>query len=211
MRNRLSKIKWFTLLSAILPALWLIYQTWRGAFAPFPTLFITQYAGRFAVYLLLLSLASTPIRNIFSLTAFIYPRKIWGLASFYYAILHAFTFIGIDYQFNLQWLVPEFRDKPYLLLGLAALIFLLLMAVTSIKNIQKGIRSVWIRLHKGIYFFGLLILIHQYLAIKGDKRDALILIIIYSILMLLRIPTLQKVVTIRKKNKLSKFDQWLKA
>jgi sulfoxide reductase heme-binding subunit YedZ len=105
--------------------------------------------------------------------------------------LHAFTFIVLDYQLNLNWLIPEFRDKPYLLLGLAALVLLIPWRSPPGERVQgtpgknNGSASIAGISHR------LLVLVHQYFAIKGDKSSAVVYMMVYGILMLLRLPLIR--------------------
>jgi len=204
--KRPKKIKIIAWIASILPAGWFIINYTQGAYNPYPTLFLTQFAGKTAIVFLLLSLACTPLRNIFSLSSLIQLRKVFGLASFYYALAHALTFLVLDYQLKWNWLIPEFQTKPYLLLGLAALLLLLVLAFTSIKTFQKRTANLWIKIHRWVYPTTLLVLIHQYYAIKGDKRTALLYLAIYGILMILRIPFIKSKVRIKREDSFQKIN-----
>lgn len=207
--KRPSKITIISWAASVLPAVWFIIAYAQGSYEPYPTLFLTQFSGSAALTFLLLSLACTPLRSIFSLSSLIQSRKAFGLASFYYALTHALTFLVLDYQLKWNWLIPEFQNKPYLLLGLAALLLLLVLALTSLRAFQKRTSDLWLKIHRWVYAAALLVLIHQYFAIKGDKRIALIYLLVFAILMVLRIPFIQSKVRIKGEDSTKKVNQWL--
>jgi len=209
MKNKPAKIQLLTFLIVIIPAVWFIINYTQSAYDPYPTLFLTQFSGRYAIAFLLLSLACTPFSNIFNMNALHQARRSFGLASFYYAAAHASTFIILDYQLNLDWLILEFIHKPYLILGLAAFTLLILLAFTSGKTFQKKFSKLWVKLQQLVYIIGMLVLIHIYFALKGDKSIAFVYLMIYIALMLLRIPVIKDKILIKEYPICQKLNHWL--
>lgn len=209
MRKKPSNIQILSFLISLLPAIWFIFNYAQGAYSSYPTLFLTQFSGKWAITFLLASLACTPLFTIFHINFLLQARKILGLASFYYAAVHAGTFIILDYQFNLRWLIPEFQTKPYLLLGLAALLLLLCLALTSGKNFQRKFAKLWIKIHHFVYLIGILVLIHSFFAIKGEKKTAFVNITIYLILMILRIPMIRDKISLKDHKTFQNLNHWL--
>ncbi len=130
--------------------------------------------GRTAITLLVLSLACTPIRNFFGLTSFLKIRKTLGLFAFLYAALHFTIFAVLDYQLNLAWIMDEIRIKPFIQIGLAALVLLIPLAITSINSFQKRLGKTWKALHRIVYLAVVLVVFHYLLAVKGDTIKPLI-------------------------------------
>lgn len=209
MEKRFSKVQNITLLISVIPTGVFLFNYTQNAYDPYPTLFLTQFSAKTALLFLLVSLTCTPLRNILGMSAWLKVRKTSGLAAFYYALLHTFTFIVLDYQLNPNWLIPEFRDKPYLLLGLAALVLLIPLALTSGERIQARLGKIWKHIHRLVYLIGLLILAHQYFAIKGDKSSAVLYIIVYGILMMLRLPFIRDTLKIKPCTICQTINQWL--
>jgi len=125
------------------------------------------------------------------MSSFLRLRKTAGLYAFYYSLVHFLIFSGIDYQFNLEWLIPEITHKPFLIIGIIALILLFVLAITSIQNYKLKMGIWWKRIHLLVYGIAGLILIHVTLASKGDIIDPIILIGIYLFAMVLRLPFLR--------------------
>lgn len=153
----------------------------------------TLRTGRTAINLLILSLACTPIRNILGLTSFIKIRKTLGLFAFLYAALHFLIFIGLDFEFNLSWIIDEIRFKPFIQIGLSALVLLIPLVITSFNKMQGIMGKWWKILHRIVYLAAILVIIHYLMATKGDILRPIIYAAITFILLILRIPTLNKI------------------
>ncbi|BBB48759.1 protein-methionine-sulfoxide reductase heme-binding subunit MsrQ [Pelolinea submarina] len=172
----------------------ILFFEWRsGSLSANPIETLTQRTGRTAVILLLASLVCTPLRSMFGLSALLPIRKTLGLAAFGYAALHFLVFAGLDFEFNLGWIVPEIRQKFFIQIGLIALGLLIPLAITSVQKFQRGMAGNWRRLHRLVYPVMALVLWHYYLASKGDVLIPLIYLVIFAILMLFRIPPLSKI------------------
>jgi sulfoxide reductase heme-binding subunit YedZ len=85
-----------------------------------------------------------------------------------YAFTHFATFAIWDYGLNLPLIWMEIQEKPFILLGLAALIILLVLAATSFRYWQKKLGKGWRSLHRLVYLAAVLVLVHYFLAVKGD-------------------------------------------
>ena len=147
----------------------------------------TLRTGRTAINLLVFSLACTPIRNIFGLTSFLKIRKTLGLFAFLYATLHFLIFTGLDFEFNFSWIFEEVRFKPFIQIGLSALVLLILLVITSFNKIQRKMGKWWKILHRMVYLAATLAIIHYLMAIKGDVLRPIIYAATTLILLLLRI------------------------
>ncbi len=209
MRKKPSNIQILSFLASLAPPIWFINNYAQGAYSSYPTLFLTQFSGKWAIAFLLASLACTPLNTIFHINSLLQVRKIIGLSSFYYAAVHAGTFIILDYRLNLRWLIPEFQTKPYLLLGLAAFFLLLCLALTSGKSFQRKFAKLWIKIHRFVYLIGILVLIHSFFAIKGEKTSAFIYIIIYLTLMILRFPVVRDRISLKEHKIYKNLNHWL--
>ncbi len=169
----------------------------------------TLLTGHTAVNLLILSLACTPIRNIFGLTSFLRIRKTLGLFAFFYALLHFLIFILLDFDFNISWILDEIRFKPFIQIGLAALVSLIPLTVTSIPKIQRKMGKTWETLHKLVYFADLLVILHYLLATKGDISRPILYAGITLLLLLLRIFPFNKFKVIQKSGILPSINSFL--
>lgn len=127
-----------------------------------------RQSGRAAVTLLLLSLTITPLQLILNLPAIARLRKPLGLYAALYAGLHFAAFAIWDYGLNFALIWREFSQKPYLLLGLGALLILTFLAITSTRTWRVKLRSGWRWLQRSVYLAAVLAVAHNLLAVKGD-------------------------------------------
>lgn len=193
----------------LIPLLAAITSWGFGKLSANPIQDLTLRSGQAAIRILLISLACTPLKNLFHLKALIPVRKVLGLAAFFYAVLHFLIFTGLDYEFNPLWIMAELAQKPFLRLGLIALLLMLPLAVTSLRKLQARLGSRWNQLHRLVYVLTALALAHSYLAAKGDVLIPLISTFVFLILMLLRIPPLSKISISSSPGCLKKIDQYL--
>lgn len=126
-----------------------------------PFKFLSDLAGNSALWLLALTLLVTPLRSYLGINLLKY-RRLLGLFAFFYALIHALMFIGIDQQFDLFGVQHEVITKPFIAFGMGAFIILLLMALTSSKKLFAKFRS-W---HKLVYIAVVLIAIHYLMSHK---------------------------------------------
>lgn len=142
-----------------------------------PLKFLSDLAGNSALWLLALTLLVTPLRSYIGINLLKY-RRLLGLFSFFYALIHAFMFIGIDQQFDLFGVQHEVITKPFIAFGMGAFVILLLMALTSSKKLFAKFRS-W---HKLVYIAVVLIAIHY---LMSHKTVTLIHVTVVGTLILL--------------------------
>ena len=155
-------------LGSILPLALFGLAALRGQLGFNPVEIALRHSGRAAIALLLLSLTITPLRVIFNLPILARLRKPLGLYAALYAGLHFAIFALWDYGLNLGLIWLEFRQKPFLTLGLISLLILALLAATSTRDARKRLRSGWRWLQRGVYLAAVLAVSHQFLAVKGD-------------------------------------------
>jgi sulfoxide reductase heme-binding subunit YedZ len=170
---------------------WLVWSYWQGLFIVDPVREITTYTGKAAIILLILSLACTPIITLFGYKPVSRVRRALGLYAFLFASLHFLTFVGLDYGFDLDLLGGAIFEQRYVVVGFAAGLILLALALTSTKGWQKRLRRNWKRLHQLVYLAGILVAVH-YLWLSKDIRAPLRYAAIIVLLLVLRIPPVRR-------------------
>jgi sulfoxide reductase heme-binding subunit YedZ len=191
---RKLKADWLQILvhvAALLPLAWLIWAYWQGLFIIDPVLEITTRTGKTALILLILSLACTPIRTIFGFKQVLRLRRPLGLYAFMYAGLHFLTFVGLDYGFDLDLLGQAILNQRYVLVGFAAGLLLLLLAITSTRGWQKRLGRNWKRLHRLAYLAAILAIVHFMWLVK-DIREPLRYGVVVALLLIVRIPVIRR-------------------
>lgn len=137
-----------------------------------PGKYLSHFTGQWAVSFLLLTLAVTPLRRRFRMNLIQYRRRL-GLAAFFYGVLHVFVYAALILGFQLSELLADFAKRPYITVGILALLAMLPMAITSTKGWQRRLKNKWKTLHQLIYPATLLIVIHLWWQVRQEFALAL--------------------------------------
>ena len=195
LRQTLTK-HWFWIivnLAALTPLFMLIWNYWTDDLSADPVAYITKKTGQAAIILLGLSLACTPVNTVFGFRPALTVRKSLGLYAFMYAALHLLNFVGLDYGFNLNYILDDaLLKKRYMIVGITAFLILLPLAITSTKGWMKSLGRNWKRLHKLAYVAGVMAVLHYIWLVKLDITWPLIYTSILGVLLLLRVPRVRK-------------------
>jgi len=206
---KLTRGQIIAIILCALPLILLGYNFFSNQLSANPIQVITQRTGRTSIFLLLLSLLCTPMRNLFGLTALMPIRKSLGLFAFFYALLHFLVFLVLDFQLNWQWVWQEVQHKLFLQIGIVGLLILLVLAITSLKSFQRILGKSWSKIHKLVYSAVAFVIIHIFLSVKGDFFFPIQLSIIFVILMSLRISPFGNWQLQRKPDWLQAVNQYL--
>jgi sulfoxide reductase heme-binding subunit YedZ len=198
-RQRVHWLRLVTHLGAWMPLVWLLWAVSTGNLTVNPIQAATQYSGKDALVFLVLSLAVTPFHTLTGYRPVLKVRRALGLYAFMYAVIHVFIFTVIDYGLDWSLLKGAIFEKTYILVGLATLIILIALAVTSFKWWMKRLGKRWTRLHRLIYLAGLLVILHYAWSLKGnlfslqgDVTQPLAFGMAVVLLLTARIPTLRR-------------------
>lgn len=182
-------------IAALLPLAILVWDFTQGGLTANPIQEIQLRTGRYALVLLVLTLACTPISTMFGLKQVLQLRRPLGLYAFLYASLHFLNFVGLDFGFNFDLIKEGILEKRFALVGLAAFLCLLPLAVTSTRGWMRRLGRNWHRLHWLIYPAALLAVLHFTLQVKADYRSPLLYGAVVVLLLVIRLPVLRKAVS----------------
>lgn len=186
---------WFWLLATIggsIPLAQLAWGLWEGRWID-PISETTSLTGSAAILMLVLSLACTPVNTLLGWRFVLPARKPLGLYAFLYAALHLLNFIGMDYGFSLRaFLDDALLQKRFMIVGFAAFLILLPLAITSTKGWMKRLGRNWKRLHQLVYVAGIFAVLHYFWLVKIDITWPLIYGGILALLLVLRLPVVRQ-------------------
>ena len=136
-----------------------------------PIDFITRTLGDWTLRFLLTSLALTPLRILTGSAAPIAFRRLFGLFAYAYAVLHFSVWIVLDFFFDWTQMAEDIVKRPYITVGVTALVLLTPLAATSTAGMIKRLGAKnWRRLHRLAYVAGVLGVLHYlWLAKVGVK------------------------------------------
>jgi sulfoxide reductase heme-binding subunit YedZ len=182
---KLFKPAVFTL--CLLPLAWLLWRaTVDNDLGANPVETITHFTGGWALRLLLLTLAATPLRRV---TGWAWPlrlRRMLGLFAFFYACLHFLTWLALDHQADWGEISADILKRPYITVGFAAFVLLWPLALTSTQAMMRRLGRRWVALHRSAYLIGLLGVLHYLWLVKADLLEPLLYGGVYVLLMAAR-------------------------
>lgn len=159
-----------------LPAARLGYQFWADQLGPNPLETLIREPGRWALNYLMGALAVAPLRHAAVATSkligwgygkrlsdwnwLIRLRRAIGLAAFFYALGHLAVYLVFDLGWNMDDLMDDLRDKPYIMAGMACFVILVPLAATSTNGWMKRLQKRWKQLHYSVYAAGVLGVMH---------------------------------------------------
>jgi len=185
-KHKVKLLKIFIHLAALLPIINAYYLAFTDQLGADPVEAIIHFTGIGAFNLLLLSLAITPISKRFKLSMLLKVRRLVGLYSFVYALCHLANFLVFEVQFDWILFINEIIKRPYITVGMAGLLILFSLAVTSISLLKRHMGKRWQKLHNWVYLAVVLVGIHFYWSVKSEIIEPSIYLIITLVLLSLR-------------------------
>ena len=147
-----------------------------------------HFLGEWTLRFLIATLAVTPLRQTIGWNWLTKHRRTVGLFAFGYVSLHWLTYALLDVQLNWGDLKKDLVKRPYIMIGMSALLLMVPLAVTSTKKMIRRLGGKrWNRLHQLVYVIPVLGVTHYLMAVKKDITDPLIFASIFAALYLYRI------------------------
>ena len=147
--------------AALLPFAWLLYGAIANTLGANPAEALIRSTGDWTLRFLCLTLAVTPLRQISGWNALARLRRMIGLFTFFYGCLHFLCFAWLDMGFDLDAILKDIAKRPFILVGTAALLLMLPLALTSFNRAIKALGAArWQALHKAVYAVALLGVLH---------------------------------------------------
>jgi len=172
--GRFSPLKAAGFAALFLPGLWVLGQALSDNLGARPVTEAIHELGLWAIRLLFLSLAITPLRQVWRWPQLILLRRMIGVAAFCYALLHIGGYV-VDQGFDLPKVLSEIVSRIYLTIGAVAVLALVPLAVTSTDGMIRRLGGRWRLLHQLSYGVGLLGAIHFFLQSKLFVDEATVM------------------------------------
>ena len=191
----LKVLKILVFVAALIPVAGMLWQLQTGNLGADPVNTLTHETGEWTIYLLLVSLAITPVRRLAPKLAWLVRfRRMIGLYAFFYATLHLMTYVFLFSGFDLsgaieslrqhdfaairgQWaavwptMVEDVEKRRFIQVGLLSYVMLLALALSSPQwVIRKMGGKPWQTLHRLVYFAAILGVIHYWWLVKKGVR-----------------------------------------
>ena len=139
-----------------------------------PVKMLLHTCGRWTLNFLMITLCMTPLRDLTRSVFWLKFRRMFGLFSLFYAVLHFSIYLLLDQNGRLSDLWQDIVKRPYITLGMLALLSLIPLGVTSTAKAQRRLGRDWTRLHRLVYVIAILGVWHFWWQVKKDIREPLL-------------------------------------
>ena len=181
-----TALKAFLFIAALLPLSYLVagaffFPDWLGAN---PAEYITRSLGDWTLRLLLLTLAITPLRRITGRTWLLRLRRMLGLFTFFYALLHLSSYVSFDHVFDVGEILKDIVKRPFITVGFTCFVLIIPLALTSTNAMVRRLGAKrWQALHRLVYVIAPLAVLHFWWMVKRDLTEPIIYALLLGVLL----------------------------
>lgn len=173
MRNALRhrNAKPMAWLLGLLPFMWLVWGASHDALGANPAEYVIRATGDWTLRLLCLTLAVTPLRVQFGLPELVRFRRLLGLFTYFYVVLHLLCYSWLDMGFEVEDIAHDIAKRPFIWVGFSAFVLLTPLAATSFNIAIRWLGAKrWQRLHKVVYGVAALAVLHFFWMRAGKNN-----------------------------------------
>jgi len=164
-------------LVCLLPFAWLAYNTLQAqlghenVLGANPAEYLIRATGDWTLRFICLTLAVTPLRTITNTPPLARFRRMLGLFTYFYVVVHLLMYSGFDMGFDVADIVNDIAKRSFILVGFAAFVLLTPLAATSSNRAIKALGAKrWQKLHMLVYVIAGLGLLH-FFWMRAGKND----------------------------------------
>ncbi len=155
----------------LLPLAWLAYGAAADQLGANPAEALIRGLGDWALRLLCLTLAVTPLRLHTRTPQLARYRRMLGLFTFCYACLHLLAYGWLDMGLDMAEIGRDILKRPFILVGFSSWLLLLPLALTSSNAAVRTLGGrAWRNLHRLVYLIAPLVLLH-FFWMRSGKND----------------------------------------
>ena len=167
--SRLAKP--FIFLLALAPLGYLLAALLTDALGANPAEALLRSTGLWTLRMLCVLLLVSPLREVMGWAGLARLRRMLGLFVFFYALVHFVAYVWLDQSGLWDDILLDIPKRPFILVGLLALILLLPLALTSFNAAIRWLGAAhWRRLHQAVYLVALLAILH-FFWMRAGKRN----------------------------------------
>lgn len=156
-------------LNSLIPLTILGLDAWNRRLGANPIEYFLRATGVMTLVFVLVTMLITPLRKWFGWNQLIKYRRTVGLFAFFYGMLHLTTYIVFDRSLDLGGTINDVIQRPFIALGMAALLMMVPLAVTSTNSMIKRLGGKrWQMLHRLIYLTAIAGVLHFWMIVKSD-------------------------------------------
>ena len=181
MAKYIAALKTALFILCLLPLAHYAAGLWQDTLGANPIEALTRGLGDWALRLLLITLAVTPLRRLSGWAWLLKLRRMLGLFAFFYASLHLIAYLWLDQFFDWAEIGRDILKRPFITVGMATFLLLAPLAATSTKAMIRRLGG-----QRLIYPAALLAVLHFTWMVKVDVREPALYGVILAVLLGLR-------------------------
>ena len=172
-------------LLCLLPAALVITDAFEltGRLGANPVEEILDRFGNWGLRMIMITLAVTPLRRITGWNWLTRFRRMLGLFVFFYILMHFLTWLILDQGILMSAILEDLTERPFIMIGFAALLLLTALAATSTNAMRRRLRRRWQTLHNAVYLIAMLGVWHYWWQVKKDITEPLIYAVVLAVLL----------------------------
>ena len=160
-------------LLCLTPFVWLVGGAVNDALGANPAEYLIRATGDWTLRLLCITLAVTPLRVMLGLPELAKLRRMFGLFTYFYAVLHLLCYSWLDMGFELADIAADIAKRPFILVGFTAFLLLTPLALTSFNRAIRWLGAKrWQWLHRLVYVVAVLAVLHFFWMRAGKSNFA---------------------------------------
>ena len=176
-------VLWPLCLAPVVALLLSAFSVWDLSLGANPIEEILHRLGKWGLKFLLLTLAITPLRHWTKQNWLVSFRRLLGLFAFFYLLAHMTTYLVLDQSLDVAAIIEDITERPYITIGMTALVLLLPLAATSTRGMMRRLGRRWQKLHRLVYVIATLGVWHFYWQVKLDTLEPTIYALILAVLL----------------------------
>jgi sulfoxide reductase heme-binding subunit YedZ len=166
-------VKPVLLLLCVLPFVWLVWGVANDALGAIPAEYLIRATGDWTLRLLCITLAVTPLRVMLGLPELLRLRRMLGLFTYFYVLLHLLCYSWLDMGFEWGDIAADIAKRPFILVGFSAFVLLTPLALTSFNRAIRWLGAKrWQWLHRLVYAEAVLAVLHFFWMRAGKSNFA---------------------------------------
>ncbi len=158
-----------------------------GSLGANPVEEILDRFGNWGLRFIVITLAVTPLRRLTGWNWLARFRRMLGLFTFFYVLMHFLTWLVLDQGVLMSAILEDIVKRPFITVGFLALVLLAALAATSTNAMRRRLGRRWQQLHYAVYPIAILGVWHYWWQVKKDIAEPLVYAAIVAALLLARI------------------------
>jgi sulfoxide reductase heme-binding subunit YedZ len=169
-----------------MPFAWLVWGAANDALGANPAEYLIRSTGDWTLRLLCVTLAVTPLRVTLGFPELAKFRRMFGLFTYFYVVLHLLCYSWLDMGFEWADIAADIAKRPFILVGFTAFVLLTPLALTSFNRAIRWLGAKrWQWLHRLVYVVAVLAVLHFFWMRAGKSNFAEVFVYASVLLVLL--------------------------